>query len=101
LQAGGSLVIPLSVRNPTAGAREVILAVDVPSGWTVQSGAGKFTVAAKQWGADRIEINLPAIADATKTKEDAKEVTVRAESNGQTVGTIKLRVELRKRALPE
>jgi LmbE family N-acetylglucosaminyl deacetylase len=101
LQAGGSLVIPLWIRNATAGAREVTLTADLPAGWTVQSGAGKFTVAAKQWGTGRIEINLPAIADATKTKEDAKEVTVRAESNGQTVGTIKLRVELRKRALPE
>ena len=101
LQAGTSLVIPLYVRNATASAREVTLSVDAPAGWTVQSGTGKFAVAAKQWASDRIEINLPALADASKTKEDAKEVTVRAESNGQAVGTIKLRVELRKRALPE
>jgi LmbE family N-acetylglucosaminyl deacetylase len=101
LQAGMSLVIPLWVKNGTAAAREVTLTVDAPSGWAVQSGAGKFTLAAKQWAANRIEINLPALADASKTKEDAKEVTVRAESNGQSVGVIKLKVELRKRALPE
>ena len=101
LQAGTSLVIPLYVKNDTASGREVTLSVDAPAGWTVQAGAGKFTVAAKQWASNRIEINLPALADSSKTKEDAKEVTVRAESNGQTVGTIKLRVELRKRTLPE
>jgi LmbE family N-acetylglucosaminyl deacetylase len=101
LQAGTSLVIPLYVRNATASAREVTLSVDAPTGWTVQSGTGRFTVSAKQWAADRIEINLPALADASKTKEDAKGVTVRAESNGQALGNIKLRVELRKRALPE
>jgi LmbE family N-acetylglucosaminyl deacetylase len=101
LQAGTSLVIPLWLRNATASLREVTLSADLPSGWTVQSGAGKFTVAAKQIAAPRIEINLPALADASKTREDAREVTVRAESNGQSVGAVKLKVELRKRALPE
>ena len=101
LQAGASLVIPLDVKNATASGREVTLSVDAPAGWVVQAGAGKFMVAAKQWASDRIEINLPALADSSKTKEHAKEVSVRAESNGQTLGTIKLRVELRKRALPE
>jgi len=101
LQAGGSLVIPLWLRNGTPGAREVTLSADLPAGWTLQSGAGKFTLAAKQWAAGRIEIGLPALADAGKTKEEAREVTVRAESNGQSVGVVKLRVELRKRALPE
>src|SRR5216683_8199084 len=86
LQAGTSLVIPLYVRNATASAREVTLSVEAPAGWTVQSGAGKFTVAAKQWASDRIEINLPALADVSKTKEGPKEVTVHAESNGQAVG---------------
>jgi LmbE family N-acetylglucosaminyl deacetylase len=101
LQAGTSLVIPLWMKNVTTAAREITLTVDAPSGWAVQSGAGKFTLAAKQWAANRIEINLPAMADASKTKEEAKEVTVRAESNGQSVGVVKLKVELRKRALPE
>jgi LmbE family N-acetylglucosaminyl deacetylase len=101
LQAGTSLVIPLWLRNATAASREVTLSADLPSGWTVQSGAGKFTLAAKQIAAPRIEINLPALADAAKTREDVREVTVRAESDGQSVGAVKLKVELRKRTLPE
>lgn len=101
LQAGTSLVIPLWLRNGTSAIREVRLSADLPAGWTVQSGAGKFTLGAKQWAAARIEINLPLLGDAAKGKEDAQEVTVRAESNGRSVGVAKLRVELRKRALPE
>jgi LmbE family N-acetylglucosaminyl deacetylase len=101
LQAGTSLVISLWVHNPTGASREVTLAADLPAGWTVSSGAGKCTVAAKQTAAARIEINLPALADASKSKEEAREVTVRADSNGQNVGVVKLRVELRKRSLPE
>ncbi len=101
LQAGSTLLIPLWLRNGTALSREVTLSVDAPNGWAVQNGAGKFTLAAKQWAAGRIEIALPALADAKKTKEDAREVTVRVESNGQSVGVVKLKVELRKKALAE
>jgi LmbE family N-acetylglucosaminyl deacetylase len=101
LQAGGSLVIPLWVRNPTSANRTVTLSTELPDRWVVSSGAGKVTVAAKQTAAARIEINLPALADTAKNKEDAREITVRAESDGGVVGVVKLRVELRKRALPE
>jgi LmbE family N-acetylglucosaminyl deacetylase len=101
LQAGSSLVIPVWLKNETAEAREVTLSADLPHGWALQGGAGKFTLAAKQWAAGRIEIALPALAEAGKSKEEAREVTVRAESGGQSVGAVKLRVELRKRALPE
>jgi LmbE family N-acetylglucosaminyl deacetylase len=101
LQAGTPLVIPLWVHNPTGADREITLSPDLPAGWTVANGAGKFVVAAKQTTAARIEINLPALADSKKTKEEAREVAVRAESNGQSVGVVKMRVELRKRSLPE
>jgi biopolymer transport protein ExbD len=67
----------------------------------VQSGAGKFTVAAKQVAAARIEIMLPAVSENETKKSDPQDVTVRADANGQTISEIKLRVELRKRALPQ
>jgi uncharacterized membrane protein len=101
LQAGTGLVIPLWVRNQTGSARDITLTVNLPSGWTVQSGAGKINVAAQQIGAARVEVKLPALAEGAQAKPEPQQVSVRAESNGQTVGEVKLRVELRKRALPE
>jgi LmbE family N-acetylglucosaminyl deacetylase len=101
LQAGSSLVIPLWLRNPTSGTREVTLSAELPSGWTVQSGTGKFALAAKQVAAARVEITLASLGNTAKEKQDAREVTVRAESNGQSAGVVKLRVELRKRTLPQ
>jgi LmbE family N-acetylglucosaminyl deacetylase len=101
LQAGTTLVIPLWVRNATAAKKEITLSADLPAGWTVASGAGKFVVGEKQTAGARIEINLPALADEKKSREDAKEVTVRAEADGKTIGAIKMKVELRKKALPE
>jgi LmbE family N-acetylglucosaminyl deacetylase len=101
LQAPGTLVIPLWVRNRTAKTQEITLSALLPAGWTTQSGTGKFTVAAKQVAAARIELNLPAFVENGGKKPEPQEISVHAESNGQSIGDIKLRVELRKRALPQ
>jgi LmbE family N-acetylglucosaminyl deacetylase len=101
LQEGTTIVIPLWIRNQTPASREFALTAELPAGWTVQNGAGKFAVAAGQVAAVRIEINLPVLGNAAPKKPAAQEVTVRAESNGQTADVVKLRVELRKRALPQ
>jgi LmbE family N-acetylglucosaminyl deacetylase len=101
LQEGSTLVIPLWIRNQTPASREVTLSVELPAGWTVQSGAGKVASAAKQVAAARVEVSLPMLGDAAPKKQDPQEITVRAESNGQGIGIVKLRIELRKRALPQ
>lgn len=101
LQAPGSLVVPIWIRNRTAKLQEITLSVTLPPGWTVDSGAGKFTVGAQQTAAARVEIILPHLAEDAAKKPESQEVTVRAEANGQTIGEAKLRVELRKRTLPQ
>jgi len=101
VQEGTTLIVPLWIRNQTPASREFTLTAELPAGWTAQDGIGKFVVAAKQVAAARIEISLPMLGNASPGKRNAQEVTVRAESNGQTVGVVKLRVELRKRALPQ
>jgi LmbE family N-acetylglucosaminyl deacetylase len=101
LQGGTDLVIPLWLRNQSAAAQEISLAVNLPSGWSVGSGGGKFTVSPKQTAATRIEVKLPAAAEAAGSKAEPQEVSVHAEANGQAIGDVKVRVELRKRALPE
>ena len=101
LQAPGTLVIPLWIRNRTAKTQEIMLSAALPAAWTTQSGTGKFTVAPKQVAAARIEVNLPAPAGNGGKKPEPQEISVHAESNGQSIGEIKLRVEPRKRALPQ
>jgi LmbE family N-acetylglucosaminyl deacetylase len=100
LQAGTILVVPLWLRNQSDAPREVRLSVDLPSGWKMQSGEGKFQVAAKHVAAVRIEIALPPLSDTTKANQ-LQDVTVRADSDGKSIGEAKLRVELRKTALPQ
>jgi hypothetical protein len=101
LQAPGTLVIPLSIRNRTGKVQEITITATLPAGWTAQSGTGKFLLEAKQVAAARLEVNFPALAENGPKKSEAQEVTIRAESGGQSIGDVKLRVELRKRALPQ
>jgi LmbE family N-acetylglucosaminyl deacetylase len=100
-QAGGTFVIPLWLRNQTSESREFTLSLNLPPGWTLQTGALKFVVGAKQTGAARLEVNLPALSDPAPKTPELQEVSVHAESNGQPVGDVKIKVELRKKALPE
>ena len=100
-QAGGTFVIPLWLRNPTAESREFTLSVNLPAGWTLQMSSLKFLVGAKQMGTVRLEVNLPALGDPAPKNPEPQEISVRAESNGQTIGNVKIRVALRKKALPE
>ncbi len=101
LQAPGTLVIPLWIRNHTAKTQAITLSVVLPAGRRAQSGTGKLAISAKQVSSARIEINLPAPAENGAKKPEPQEVTVHADSNGQSVGEINLRVGLRKRALPQ
>jgi len=73
----------------------------LPAGWMLQSGAGKSIVAAKQVAAARIEVMLPAVPETETKKPEPQEISVHANSNGQSIGQITLRVELRKRTLPQ
>jgi hypothetical protein len=88
------------VRNQAASPQEITLSAELPIGWTAQSGEGKFSIGAKQTAAARLEVGLPATIDGAK-KNDPQEITVYAKSGGRSISDVKLRVELRKRALPQ
>ena len=100
LQYGTTLVIPIWLRNPLAAPQKITLSAVLPSGWIAQSGAETLLVAPKQVASTRVEIALPPAPEDGK-KSELQEVTINAESEGKSIGVIKIRVELRKRALPE
>lgn len=102
LQGHTTMVFPLWVRNRTSKPREITVTATVPTGWEIQSGVGKFIVAANQVSAAPIEIMLPTVPDkAAAGKPAPTEIKARAEANGKAIGEVTLRVELRKRTLPQ
>src|SRR5579863_5801035 len=66
LQAGTELLLPIWLRNETTEQKEFTLSASLPAGWTLQGNPTKFIVGAKQTGAVRVEINLPALKEPAK-----------------------------------
>jgi len=84
---GGSLHVPLLIRNDTENPEEVNLTAVLPRGWTEKTGSGRYPVRAH----DIYPAQLVLIAPDT----DGvlwQEITWNAEANGRLVGTFKLRV---------
>jgi LmbE family N-acetylglucosaminyl deacetylase len=101
IAAGGMLEIPVWLNNPTSATQQIKLNVTIPEGWTVSNGADLYAVRPGENDAATIEIAVPQLPASETKSKDINEITVTGESNGQNIGTIKLRVQLRAHALPQ
>ena len=96
IEAGKPLLIPLRIRNDGHEPRDVTLSVTLPAGWTEQSGSAHYAVPA----GDFVPVQVAA-TPAGKPSGDLHEILCKIEVAGQTTSTVKLRVKLRPRALPQ
>jgi hypothetical protein len=95
IAVGGTLSIPLIVDNPLDEAMDVRFAVKAPAGWMVTP------VGDAQVGA-HTQYFLRVRAAAPQTRLAGwQQFTVSAESQGRSLGTVPLRVELAGWALPQ
>jgi LmbE family N-acetylglucosaminyl deacetylase len=101
VKAGTPLYVPLLVRHGTGEALKVMITAYVPAGWSVTAGQGEFALPAESSTAMRVEVDTPALSDEELKKEEPREITVRAERGGNSIGEVKLRVLLRRNALPQ
>ena len=96
IAAGATLQIPLLLHNHTGGSKEITLALTAPASWTDQTGVGKYTVGAGE--------QVPVLVTVTSPKPEATaidEIVCSAQADGQSIGTIKLRVRRRSGGLPQ
>jgi hypothetical protein len=96
IAVGATLQMPLLLRNDTAASKEVTLSITAPEGWATKDGAGTYTVRAGD--------QLPVLftLDSPKSGESKEnEIVCHAQADGQTVGTLKLHVQLRSGGLPQ
>jgi LmbE family N-acetylglucosaminyl deacetylase len=93
---GDTLWVPLLVRNDTETPKQVTLHSTLPAGWSEKPDATIYTVAAH----DAYAIQL-RITPAAAQKDTWQTLTWSAESGGQTVGSVSLRVDLAANGLPQ
>jgi LmbE family N-acetylglucosaminyl deacetylase len=94
--AGDTLWVPLLVRNDTETPKQVNLHSTLPAGWSEKPDATIYTVAAH----DAYAIQL-RITPAAAQKDTWQTLTWSAESGGQSVGSVSLRVDLAANGLPQ
>ncbi len=96
LTAGSKLSIPLIVDNPLSTPIDVNITVRAPDGWKVLPLAPAHISAQKHRYYLRVQATSPA--DVLPGWQD---FTVTAESGGNTIGTVPLRVQLSNWAFPQ
>ncbi|HUN64060.1 MAG TPA: PIG-L family deacetylase [Candidatus Sulfotelmatobacter sp.] len=101
IKSGSTLSIPLVVLHDPTKSLTLTVTAKLPEGWTFSDGSGAFTLPPEASTSIELMIDTPKLTDEQLKKATPQEVTVHGESNGKPVGDIKLRVLLRKNALPE
>lgn len=93
---GEYLHLPVLIRNGTNAAREVTLSASSPSGWTVIAGEAVYPLEA----GDNYSVQT-VLGSPTKGDPAWQTVTWKAESDGKTIGSIAVRVNLASGGLPQ
>ena len=93
---GESLWVPLVIRNHTDRSQEVRLRATLPAGWVEQPDADSFTIAPH----DSYPVQL-RITSLPGDKDTWKALTWEAASDGRSIGSVTLRVDVAGNYLPQ
>ena len=96
IKRGATLTIPLELHNHTGAAKNVTIALKLPQGWTMQSGAGNLSLEPQS------DYYWQVLVDAPKAEiKDRQEIECTASADGKTLATIRISVQLRNGGLPQ
>jgi LmbE family N-acetylglucosaminyl deacetylase len=93
---GESLWVPLLIRNNTDAEKQVTVRASLPAGWSEKPDATIYTVGPH----DAYAIQLTVSSSATQ-KGTWQTLTWTADSGGQRIGTVNLRVDVASNGLPQ
>ncbi len=93
---GETLWVPLIIRNDTDSEKQITLHATLPAGWSEKPEATAFTVAAH----DSYPVQL-TIKSSAAHKDTWQTLTWTADSGGQSIGTVTLRVDAASNGLPQ
>jgi LmbE family N-acetylglucosaminyl deacetylase len=101
IKTGSMLVVPLIVLHGFTKELPVKLAVTVPEGWKVSHGGGPYILPAEASTFLSVLVETPTLTAGQLKNGVPQDVTVRAETEGKSIGEVKVRVLLRESALPQ
>jgi hypothetical protein len=95
ITAGGYLQFPLVLRNDTQDSADVVLTPQVPQGWEVPVGPGRYRLGPGEVCPAQTIFHAPMQQPAVAT------ITWKAESKGQSIGSCTMTVTLSEWTLPQ
>jgi len=101
VKAGSTLTVPIVVTHAADKNADVIVTVNVPSGWTVVNGAGRLRLPAESKTAFNVEISTPEMSKEELQGAQPVEIVVGVGGEGTSPSETRLRVLLKASALPQ
>ncbi|HZI56372.1 MAG TPA: PIG-L family deacetylase [Verrucomicrobiae bacterium] len=96
IKRGTTLTLPLELHNHTETAKAITILVKLPEGWTMQTGAGNYSLEPQS------DYFAQVLLDSPKTEaKTVQPIECRVEADGKTIGEIKLSVRLVNGGLPQ
>jgi LmbE family N-acetylglucosaminyl deacetylase len=96
IQPGETLHLPLVIRNDTGEPKDVALTSTSPEGWVERHGSARYPVRSHDVYPVQTELVAPKA-----TGPEWQEVKWKAESNGETIGAITVKVHVVSGGLPQ
>jgi hypothetical protein len=101
VKSGSTVSVPLTVHHDEKKTAEISIVAEVPQGWKVTSGAGKFLLPAEASTNLRVDIDTATLPEVELKKSTPRLVSVKIQENGKFVGEIKINVLLKASALQQ
>jgi LmbE family N-acetylglucosaminyl deacetylase len=101
VKSGGILSLPIVVRHDSKKETEVNITAELPAGWKIATGTGKFLLPAEPKTNLRVEIETLLLSEAELKTAKKQAVTVKVDEGGKTVGVASVDVLLKANALPQ
>jgi LmbE family N-acetylglucosaminyl deacetylase len=101
VKSGTTLSLPLSIHHGEERTLEVTIGAELPQGWKVLNGTGKFLLPAEADTNVRVEIETPTLSETELKMATPQSVTVKLEADGKSVGEVKVNALLKASALPQ
>jgi hypothetical protein len=95
------VMIPLVIAHSNGQAVEAKVELEVPAGWKVVHGEGRFRLPEEDRTDLLVEIATPDLGKEELKKAGTQEVVVRASSEGKPTGEVRLKVLLKASALSQ
>ena len=101
VKSGSVVTVPIHVLRPMLAPAVLTLTADVPTGWKVTGGTGKFSVAQGTDAQFRVEVQIPEFSKEQLKGAKPETIVVHVSQDEKPIGEVKFKVQLVSGGVPQ